>query len=747
MILQSSLAWRLAPAAQLRRRGVRVLVPYRYSLRHFPTRSHGLSQQPGKKTPFTPSSEQLEVVKLCSTQNVVVSARPGSGKTATAEAIVAAYPDKRVAILTYSKRLQLETYRRLCLYRNCDVFTFHAMAGLLFGVTVFDDKILLEQRKRALHYNEMPQWSLEPFDIIVLDEFQDCTELLFWVINCFILANERKRCGQPARLVVLGDERQTIYKFRGADDRYLTLSSTLLSPISPNPFAKVTLRQSFRLSDQTARFINHVFLGGESYITGSKPGPKPIVLRCNVWNTYTLADKLLSLIEDHGAKNSAILAPSIPKKGSLQRIVSNLAKKYRVPIAVSINDEVPLDDRVTEGKMCVSSIHQFKGSERDLIILFGMDSSFFRYFGREIPDDRCPNAVFVALTRAAKQLVLVYNENEKLMPFMSVEALYKTAEVINMTSNEQEIAPPNAPGRPLDFGLTLPRLNSVRDVTRSIRESLNKILERDLHVRQLSPPLPKEERIKIQNVVLSDQEKGFHEAVNDINGLVIVAAFEYEMNRTLSSLDLDQSSVEEISSIYPEQRISQLCRYACEYEAKLSGYFSRVIQMKTHNFDWIKPQDLAIAQRRLKEELGKRDGYLRFEVAVQAPFLIEDQKTLLQGRVDIVRYTNLNIGGKRKIESIWEIKFVPQLTNEHIIQACIYAYLLAIESGSLPRIILYNVRDGEKIGIVPQDGLHGLHRMIESVLRVRWTTLREMQHEEFIRMYADTMLEVLSLGR
>ncbi|KAJ4168402.1 hypothetical protein NW754_002274 [Fusarium falciforme] len=259
------------------------------------------------------------------------------------------------------------------------------MAGLLFGTLVRDDGILAEQRKGVFDRNEPPRWSSAPFDIIVLDEFQDCTELLFWLINCFILANDQKAGGQSARLVVLGDERQSIYGFRGADDRYLTSAPELLGPISPYPFVRAQLNQSFRLSDQSVRFIGDTFLSGESYITSSKPGPKPIVLRCYLWDSYALAEQLSTLIKRYGAKNTAIIAPAVRKRGPLRNVVNILSEQFSVPIAVSIDDEVPLDDRVIEGKMCVSTIHQFKGSERDLVILFGLDSSFLSILAAIFP--------------------------------------------------------------------------------------------------------------------------------------------------------------------------------------------------------------------------------------------------------------------------------------------------------------------------------------------------------------------------
>ncbi|KAL7940126.1 P-loop containing nucleoside triphosphate hydrolase protein [Trichoderma barbatum] len=672
MTAPSFLTWRLV--ARVRRPPHTVMLPFQASRRGISSRlfarSHNLLQRRRKESSFTPSHEQLEVVKLCRVQNVVVSARPGSGKTATAEAIVAAYPDKRVAVLTYSKRLQLETSHRLHSYSNCDVFTFHAIAGFLFRTIVRNDAELLEQKKRVCRCEELPQWN--------------CTDILFWLTNCFILSNKQKKGGQSPKLVLLGDERQSIYSFRGANPRYLSLASELLGPISPYQFFKISLSQSFRLSHWSAQFINKVFLGGESYITSSKPGPKPIVLRCNPYKTYALAKALLALIKQHGASNVAIIA-SIRNNRPLQLLTNLLAERFKIPIEVPTNEDSPLDDRVTHGKICVSTVHQFKGRERHLVILLGIDTSFFDYFGRDIPDDKCPNEVFVALTRAAKQLVLVHDERKKLIPFVSVKALYDTAEVINITNGLKEIAPPDAPGRPLKLGLSLPSCISVRDMTRHIRdESLHDIITRN---------------INIPDVVCSDPVKGFFEAVSDINGLVIAAAFEHSISGTLNTLNLDQSTLDVIPPICSPQYVSWLCRHACTYEAGLSGYLPRSIQMKNHALDWIKPRDIALARNRLQGELGALAANLEFEVKAEQTFSVGEQKTRIQGQADIVSTSNIDCRGNAK--SIWEIKFVSQLSDSHVIQACTYAYLLG--------------------------------------------TTSIMKDEEFIKMCAKTRLELLSL--
>ncbi|KAF5533933.1 hypothetical protein FPHYL_13535 [Fusarium phyllophilum] len=518
--------------------------------------------------------------------NVVVSARPGSGKTATIEAIAAAHPDKRIGSILFSKRLQSETSHRLKKYHNSDVYTFHGMAGVLLGQVVPSDEALIKLLENIDKCGKLPRWASNPFDIIVLDEFQDCNPETFWLVECFVRANNLRKGGQAARIVVLGDERQSIYRFRGPDPRYLTLAHEVLGPISPYPFAEVQLGNSFRLSSSAVQFINHVFLGGEQYISSSKRGPKPIVLRCNcVGPGLWFADKC---------------------------------------------------------------------RERKLVILLGIDASYFQFFGRDLPDDGCPNEVFVALTRSLQQLILVHNDENPKM--------------------------------------------------------------------------------------------GFFESVSDINGLVIAAALELEAAGTLRSLGRpSEGEVDETLLKCPEKLVAWLCRKACEYEASLSGYLPRVIQMKDHKYDCIKPEDLILARRRLDSELVDSAQGLNFEVEMQQQFYIDDQETRLCGRADIV-HNAATESDDMDDRTIWEIKFVSSLSNEHVIQTCVYAYLLGSESGKLPRIILYNVRDGDEREIIPRHGLEGLRQLIVSVLRLRYTSKGEMTHEEFIKRCNKTTRKVMNLS-
>ncbi|KAF5700521.1 P-loop containing protein [Fusarium globosum] len=624
--------------------------------------------------------------------NVVVSARPGSGKTATIEAIAAAHPDKRIGSILFSKRLQSETSHRLKKYHNSDVYTFHGMAGVLLRQVVPSDEALIKLLEDINKCGKLPRWASNPFDIIVLDEFQDCNPETFWLVECFVRANNLRKGGQPARIVVLGDERQSIYRFRGADPRYLTLAPEVLGPISPYPFAEVQLGNSFRLSSSAVQFINRVFLGGEQYISSSKRGPKPIVLRCNIWDSLAVAGAISPLIKRYKPENCVIIAPSIRTKGPLQDLTNALAQVYGLPINVPTDEETPLDDIVINGKLCISTIHQFKGRERKLVILLGIDASYFQFFGRDLPDDGCPNEVYVALTRSLQQLILVHNDESKMMPCVSLDSLYDTAKIVTLTKKRTKISHPDLPGRPLELGLMLPKSCGAREITRYVQgDALDKLVERHLRVDRLAPPLPRHEHINIRNVVLSDPKKGLYESVSDINGLVVAGALELETAGTLRSLGLpSEEEVDETLLKCPEKLVAWLCRKACEYEASLSGYLPRVIQMEDHKYDWIKPEDLILARRRLDSELVDSAQRLNFEVEMQQQFYIDGQETQLCGRADIVNNSTTESNGDMDNRTVWEIKFVSSLSNEHVIQTCVYAYLLGSESGKLPRIILYN---------------------------------------------------------
>lgn len=707
-----------------------------------------------------PSNEQKAIVELCRTQNVVVSARPGAGKTATAEAIIAANPDRPIAIITYSKRLQLDTAKRLNAYLWSDVFTFHGLAGLLFSITVPTDFVLRSLREQRT----VPAWSGRPYEIIIIDELQDCTDDLFWLICAFISAVTDARGGKAPQIVVLGDERQAIYEFRGADSRYLGLSSLVMAALSPYPWNHLQLSKSFRLSHENSAFVNNVFLGGYSYIIGSHNGSKPLYLHGNQFDVKSIVQQLIPLIRQYGPEQTAILAPSTRRSKPLALLTNYLSEGRNIPIAIPNSDDVPLNDKVLRGKVCVSTYHQFKGNERDLVIVYGADASYFESLARDLPDDECPNAVFVALTRARKRLVMVHHNQNCPMPFINVAELYRTSEFVNLEDNKL-MRSPKSMIRPQQLCMRLPKICLASDLARHVPDDIIEgICAKNLEINQALPPLPDSLHIDAPSIILTSSKKKHYEAVSDLNGLAVVAAYEHALLGTLNTLGKSNKSIETIPSNSKTQA-TWLCRQACKYDARVSGYKARSIQMKGHPFDWLEPY-LDAARDRLEAKFSK-SYTLHFEVPLEEKdFRIthlsgsEDHTTHILGRADIIQYDEAfatsaaDSKQKKKKQStgkiksagvsIWEIKFVAQLSLEHVIQACIYAYLWSTKHKRVtpPRIILFNIRDGEKWEIVPRDGVASLRDVVEETLIAKFSSKKTMTTDEFLKKCESTKAEV-----
>jgi superfamily I DNA/RNA helicase len=298
----------------------------------------------------------------------------------------------------------LDTAHRLGQYSSCHAYTFHGLAGNLFGTLVNTDDVLRELRASSAVPICPPPL---PYEYLVLDELQDMTPDLYWLTMNIISALARSS-GRAPRILILGDSFQAMHQFRGADARYLDLAPDIFSSVSPYPWAEMSLSKSFRLSQETASFLNHGFLGGKQIIEGmNRGGEKPQYVRFDPSDYVKgLAELCLPVFKRYGCENSAILAPSVRRNWLLSAFTNALSKEHRLPVAVSIGDDVELREQVIRGKIVVSTIHQFKGSQRDFVIVFGADAGYFKFFGRDLPDDRCPNTIYVALTRAREQVRL-----------------------------------------------------------------------------------------------------------------------------------------------------------------------------------------------------------------------------------------------------------------------------------------------------------------------------------------------------
>jgi DNA helicase IV len=60
-----------------------------------------------------PSSEQYNIINSLITDNIVVNAVAGSGKTTLALLIASAFPRKNILLITYNRKLKEETREKI----------------------------------------------------------------------------------------------------------------------------------------------------------------------------------------------------------------------------------------------------------------------------------------------------------------------------------------------------------------------------------------------------------------------------------------------------------------------------------------------------------------------------------------------------------------------------------------------------------------------------------------------------------
>ncbi|TNK94904.1 hypothetical protein C4M95_04335, partial [Mycoplasmopsis pullorum] len=151
--------------------------------------------------------------------NVKVSAVAGSGKTTTVLLISKLLSDKKILFFTYNRQLKDETQEKIIANKlfNIDIFTFHSFAQNIYKVQANTDDGLVELLTKNKTSNNID------YDLIVIDEAQDLTPIYYHFLLKIMNDNRNKNY----QILILGDERQCIYQFLGADSRFLTHADKL----------------------------------------------------------------------------------------------------------------------------------------------------------------------------------------------------------------------------------------------------------------------------------------------------------------------------------------------------------------------------------------------------------------------------------------------------------------------------------------------------------------------------------------
>lgn len=174
------------------------------------------------------STQQLEVVKDSQSQGILVAAGPGSGKTRVlvhkmaSLIILEDVLPHQFLMLAFSRPAAREFRERLYglikgMSRGVDIHTYHGFAFRLLGRIGTLDKAdnVIEMATQAILEGEIPLEKVASKMVIMLDEFQDISQQEWNFIQAIC-----KVADQP-RIIVAGDDDQSIYEFRGASADFM----------------------------------------------------------------------------------------------------------------------------------------------------------------------------------------------------------------------------------------------------------------------------------------------------------------------------------------------------------------------------------------------------------------------------------------------------------------------------------------------------------------------------------------------
>ncbi len=708
---------------------------------------------------ISPSEEQKTILKKILNSNLTINAVAGSGKTTTNLHIANAYKTSNILLLTYNSKLKMETRMKIDKYKieNLETHSYHS-----FGVKYYDRMCFTDLSIKNIINLNLPKLKSFKYDIIIIDEAQDMTPL-FYEFALKILADND--IDNP-RLVISGDLNQSIYDFNKADNRYLKYADKLFLK---DTWDNATLSKSFRITSETASFINNCMYGYE-YIKSNKiTNIRPRYVICDTFGgKYGTSSSILSEFKNiislgYKPDDIFILAPSIRTNNSPVRILANQISEMNIPIYVPTSDSENIDESVIENKLVISTIHQSKGRERLVVFLFGFDNSYFKFFKKDADPTKCPNELYVATTRALERLIIFHHYSNDYLPFLNKDLLSKYTNFNNgrlfIKNNESE-----------SFGKI-----AVTDLIRHLTMDTVQTCKSFLNIQQIRSP---SKMIKIP--IKSSQVVG-NESVSDITGTAIPAYYEYRLKQKMTIFNgiptqfiknnksstkqtlisdfssgdcmIDTDDDKPISKNKEPQKTadtlivekiklneiseSELLYLANRWLSYCSGYIFKLKQIK--NFNWLSHENLLACLDRM-DTLGL------------------SKSTIFEKKVSVERdkiFKNKDVAGYMDCfdpvqNSVFEFKCTERIEDEHLLQVALYMYLYRISHGKVKetgniidllnkqlnintnetRFYVYNILSDELIEIKAEQGV--LKEMISYLVERKYAQLVIDNDEQFL---------------
>jgi len=187
------------------------------------------------------------------------------------------HPDCREALLDMCEQLlrELDSINALLIVHSTNALVYLGLEiissfnGLKQNLAAYDFEDLIHQTVDLLRHNADAAWVLYKLDggldHILIDEAQDTSLDQWQIINALteeFFAGEGARGGLTRTMFAVGDRKQSIYSFQGADPREFDKQAGLYEVLINNAggeYREVPLEHSFRSSEMVLRAVDLVF--------------------------------------------------------------------------------------------------------------------------------------------------------------------------------------------------------------------------------------------------------------------------------------------------------------------------------------------------------------------------------------------------------------------------------------------------------------------------------------------------------
>ena len=476
------------------------------------------------------------------------------------------------------------------------------------------------------------------------------TPIYFEFVNKFLIDMGLTK----SQLMLMGDRYQSVYQFKKADPRFLTLSHIIWNP----DIKLLPLQQSFRVTKQIAYFINKSMLGYDR-IFSNKEGTPVKYISCNRFTShFVIAKKITEYLKKYKPDDIFVIAPTIKSSDNPIKKLENKLVESGIPVFYSRQEEESLNDEITAGKVIFTTFHQAKGRERKVVIVFGFDSSYFKFFAKDKDPHDCPEELYVAVSRPMEELVLVEDNKSGPLPFLKLndEQMKNDPNITFEGYIDYDYVP--------DFKVAQEdKLHdvSVTELTMYLNEENNIKL---IPLIDMLVTKKKEENNIVELPLSIKTDKGLQEDVSDLNGIVIPSLYEYNINKTstiyertktiyersffnTSKSDAILNKLGNIIKIYKnnlsdDERIQTSLQLGNAYICMSENILSKFMQITDYN--WLTNKMVKECLQNISCNVDKN---IKFEFVLE-----NNSNTLNLYMEDIRRFSKINLYDETKHQTI-----------------------------------------------------------------------------------------------